>query len=288
MKISYSQYKTAMECPKQFKFNYVDGLRQQSENEHSMFGTSIHEVIQSALSEYYINKSNITPSHYSSVLFNTMQSHFNKLNECDNVINNVNEENYSMMYRSGVNIINEILGKSFNVYFKNEYSLVGCEYEINYDINDNITFYGKIDVLLKHNDRYIIIDLKTSYYGWSVYKKKDKLTLQQLILYKIFLAKQLNIDVNNIDIMFLLLKKNVFANKTNPFIKSNHVTKFIPPSGRIKQNEAENDILNFIDYYFDSNGNYNQNIEFKASLNNNVCKYCNYKEKCDEYNNRRK
>ena len=45
-KISYSQYSLWKQCPYQWKLQYVDGIRDYTDSIHTLFGTSMHEVIQ--------------------------------------------------------------------------------------------------------------------------------------------------------------------------------------------------------------------------------------------------
>ena len=52
-KISYSQYSLWKQCPYQWKLQYVDGIREYTDSIHTMFGTSMHEVIQTFLTVMY-------------------------------------------------------------------------------------------------------------------------------------------------------------------------------------------------------------------------------------------
>ena len=52
-KISYSQYSMWAQCPHRWKTAYVDGKREFTESIHTLFGTSMHEVIQTFLTVMY-------------------------------------------------------------------------------------------------------------------------------------------------------------------------------------------------------------------------------------------
>ena len=52
-KISYSQYSMWVQCPHKWKTAYIDGKREYSDNIHTLFGTSMHEVIQTFLTVMY-------------------------------------------------------------------------------------------------------------------------------------------------------------------------------------------------------------------------------------------
>ena len=45
-RVSYSQYNQWVTCPHKWKLNYIDELRQFTDSIHTMFGTSMHEVLQ--------------------------------------------------------------------------------------------------------------------------------------------------------------------------------------------------------------------------------------------------
>ena len=52
-KISYSQLSMFSECPLRWKLNYIDKLRVSEPSIHLLFGTAMHEVIQTWLEVMY-------------------------------------------------------------------------------------------------------------------------------------------------------------------------------------------------------------------------------------------
>ena len=52
-RISYSQLSMFSECPHRWKLNYIDKLRIFESNIHLIFGTAMHEVIQTHLEVMY-------------------------------------------------------------------------------------------------------------------------------------------------------------------------------------------------------------------------------------------
>ena len=52
-KISYSQLSMYNDCPFRWKLNYVDDLRIFESNIHLIFGTAMHEVLQTYLEVMY-------------------------------------------------------------------------------------------------------------------------------------------------------------------------------------------------------------------------------------------
>ena len=52
-RISYSQYNQWVTCPYKWKLNYIDKLSEFTDSIHTMFGTSMHEVLQTYLTVMY-------------------------------------------------------------------------------------------------------------------------------------------------------------------------------------------------------------------------------------------
>ena len=52
-RISYSQYSQWDVCPYKWKLNYIDKLGTFTDNIHTLFGTSMHEVLQTYLTIMY-------------------------------------------------------------------------------------------------------------------------------------------------------------------------------------------------------------------------------------------
>ena len=52
-KISYSQYNQWISCPHKWKLNYIEGLGEYTDSIHTLFGTSMHEVLQTYLTVMY-------------------------------------------------------------------------------------------------------------------------------------------------------------------------------------------------------------------------------------------
>ena len=48
-RVSYSQYNQWVTCPYKWKLNYIDKLGVWTDSIHTLFGTSMHEVLQTYL-----------------------------------------------------------------------------------------------------------------------------------------------------------------------------------------------------------------------------------------------
>ena len=52
-KISYSQFSIWDKCPWRWKLNYIENLREFTDNIYTLFGTSMHEVVQEYITTMY-------------------------------------------------------------------------------------------------------------------------------------------------------------------------------------------------------------------------------------------
>ena len=94
----------------------------------------------------------------------------------------------------------------------------------------NYNFKGYIDLVLKTNDGKIhIIDWKTCSWGWDARKKADKMIVYHLVYYKHYYAQKHNVDPENIEVHFGLLKRTA---------KKNHVELFKTTSGKKRTENA--------------------------------------------------
>ena len=110
---------------------------------------------------------------------------------------------------------NEILDYLFSedvrskFFSKTRYSLSGIETAIDLEVRNNVGYIGFLGVVLfdKINQKYKIIDLKTSTRGWNKWQKADESKTHQLLLYKVFYAKEFNVPLDKIEVEFIILKR---------------------------------------------------------------------------------
>ena len=97
--------------------------------------------------------------------------------------------------------------------------VMSCEQRLDESISrtDDISkrFKGFIDLVIsgprgkvRENTCLWIVDFKTCSWGWPGWKKRDVHLTRQLLLYKHFLAKTIDVDQSAIKTAFVLLKKN--------------------------------------------------------------------------------
>ena len=99
------------------------------------------------------------------------------------------------------------------------YEIVSAEEALYEPIeNQNKKYKGFIDLVLKTKDgKYHIIDWKTCSWGWDSRRKTERMTTYQLTYYKYFYSKKHNIDIDNIETYFALLKRTAKKDKVEIF-----------------------------------------------------------------------
>ena len=275
--ISYSQTLSYNTCPHQWSLSYIKKLKVQKPSIHLIFGTALHEVMQAWLCELYdgmVKKSNemdLAGMLYDR-LFDLYTQEKDKYGEHFSSSNELSE-----FHRDGVEILEYVRKKRSSYFGTKYYKLVGVEIPLIHQIANNVFFKGYIDIVLydQQEDKYIILDIKTSTSGWNDYAKKDDKKLAQLLLYKEFLARQFNIDVDKVDVKYFIVKRKVPADPEYPAM-GRRVQEFSPPSGRIKRGQATTALTKFIDDAFDSQGKYIDK-QYEQTPSKSNCMFCEFK-----------
>jgi len=278
-RVSFSQYSTFLKCPHKWYLDYVKNLRVKDDNINTTFGTAIHHAFQTYLTSLYKEGVGIADSLDVKKLF------LDKFNEEIKKVKDVNEEEFTDFIFDGNDIIDTFC-KSANrlKYFPTkDYELVGIEIPLEIPIKNNVEFVGFIDIVLKERDKeyYRIIDFKTSSNGWNSYMKEDVSKLAQLHLYKSVYSKKFNVPLNNIEVEFFIVKRKLYENASFP---QSRIQVFKPSAGPTIIKESIKSFVEFLDYGFTQEGNYNEVNEYikvpgKAKKN---CKYCiHHKTNCD-------
>ena len=213
--ISFSELKIWNECPYKHKLVYLDKVKEFKGSEHTAFGTAMHYVCESVFDQ----KNNLNE------IFQTKFLEELKLLKQEKV--QLNKNLVEDMRKQGQNMLSHILPalkKTFT-----SFEVVSVEEDLYVPLKNDLNFKGYIDLVLKVNDVYHIIDWKTCSWGWDSKRKADRITTYQLTLYKHFFAKKHNIDPTNIETHFALLKRTA---------KKNNVEIFKVTSGAKKTDNA--------------------------------------------------
>ena len=281
-RISYSQYNQWITCPYKWKLNYIDELSEYTDSIHTLFGTSMHEVLQTYLTVMY----NDTIKIADALLLDDMLLHRMKENYTRIMENNGGEvfcEQHDMeeFYQHGLIILDWFKKKRGMYFSKKHYELVGIEVPIEYELNDGIKFIGYMDVVLHDTfrDRYKIIDIKTSTMGWNKYMKADKNKTDQLLLYKQFYGAQHDISLDKIDVEYFIVKRKLYEKVDFP---QRRVQTFSPASGKPSINKLMNNLNQFIDESF-VGGEYNMEHIYRKNPSKKNCRFCEFNQSkhCD-------
>ena len=281
-RVSYSQYNQWVTCPYKWKLNYIDKLGVWTDSIHTLFGTSMHEVLQTYLTVMYndtIKMADALP--LDEMLLHRMKKNYNEIMEKNGGEVFCEREDMEEFYSHGLTIL-DWFKKKRNMYFsKKGYELVGIEVPIDYELPNKIKFVGYIDVLLYdvRMDRYKIIDIKTSTMGWNKWAKADKKKTDQLLLYKYFYGIQHDIPVDKIDVEYFIVKRKLYEKVDFP---QRRVQTFSPASGKPSINKLMNNLNQFIDESF-IDGEYNLQHNYIKQPSKKNCRFCefNQTEHCD-------
>jgi len=221
--ISYSEMKTWSECTFKHRLKYIDRVNAFKGNEFTLFGTAVHDTCEKTLLT-----GSTDPSSYFTVSF---------LKEVEKLMTagvSLNAELIAEMEGQGKRLSQKIM-PGLNSYFK-KYDVFSTEEMLYEPIEGREEkFKGYIDLVLKVDDVYHVIDWKTCSWGWDARKKNDKMLTYQLTLYKHFFAKKHNIDIKNVETHFALLKRTAKKNEVEIFRVSSGSKKITNALNLLKQ-----------------------------------------------------
>jgi hypothetical protein len=280
--VSFSQYSTWLNCPHQWKLNYVDKKYQFDQSIHTVFGTAIHNTIQWWLPEHFADpkkakKWDVDPifKEYLIEEFKNAEvedSEGNKFFVCD-------MDTLQEFYEDGCAILDHVLKYGKDFFPTKDFRLVGCEVKLLIPIKKNIYFKAYLDIVIHDTklNEYHIIDLKTSTRGWYEFQKKDPKKLHQILLYKKFFAERFNVELDQIHPRFIILKRKITEN--SEFI-IRRLSKFEPSHGKVSMKRMMDSWESFLTECFDENGKY-QIDKIKPNSSKQSCKYCPYNDNKD-------
>ena len=281
-RISYSQYSQWDVCPWKWKLNYVDKLSTFTDNIHTLFGTSMHEVLQTYLTVMYedtIKMADALP--LQEMLLKRMKTNYSQIMGRNGGEVFVEQTEMEEFYQHGLLILEWFKKKRGSYFSKKGYELVGIEVPIDYKMNDGVKFIGYIDVLIHDTvrDRYKIIDIKTSTMGWNKYQKADKNKTDQLLLYKNFWGLQNNVPLDKIDVEYFIVKRKLYEKVDFP---QRRVQTFTPANGKPSINKVVNNVNRFVEDCF-VDDEHNISINYMKNPSPKNCRFCefNQTEHCD-------
>lgn len=276
-RVSFSQYSTWMSCPYQYKLSYIDKLGTNKSNISLIFGTAMHEIIQS-----YVDVCLRVSKKQADRSMNLKELLTEKLRELylkeskENTVDVCTKEELIEHLEDGILILDQLQkSKHFNKFFDLKYDeVIAIEQPINTIVKEGVNFVGFIDLVIRDtfNDTYKIIDFKTSTKGWSDYHKKDEVKNSQILLYKKFYSELFNVPKDKINVEFIILKRKIPKDTEYPIPR---ISKHIPANGTPSVNKAWKGFMQFIDTVFDNEGNRRTDIDYYKSPSK-LCGWCEF------------
>jgi hypothetical protein len=278
--VSYSQYSIYKQCQYQWYLSYIKKESSFKPSIYLVYGTAMHETIQTYLKTMYdksvkaadeieLNKllEDRLVANYKESITENKNEHFSTKEELKEFL-------------SDGQLTLDWFKKNRGKYFsKKNTELVGIEIPILQPVLEdipNVLMNGSIDFIIydKILEKYTIYDIKTSTKGWTDYEKKDQTKINQILLYKRFYSKVMNVPEDKVDVMFFIVKRKVFSHPDYP---SYRIQEFIPANGKRKVQEAIDDLSTFIQECFTPQAKYNTERTYEKNLNS--CKFCPYNNK---------
>lgn len=281
--ISYSQFSLYSECPHKWKLMYIDKQKPTDQSIHLIFGTAMHEVIQEYLTIVFEKSAKEGDKlDINKLLYDKLIEQYKMAMEktSEPFTNRLQMDEF---YKDGISIL-EFLRKRRAEYFPTKHhKLLGVEIPLLSQVDDyNVYLKGFIDlVILDSRDNTIIVyDLKTSTRGWGDKDKKNEIKKSQLIIYKEYLSKQYDIPVDDIEVIFLILKRKLWEESD---FTQKRIQIFKPPSGKVTRKKVNTKLLEFVEKAFTKDGEYRTDVEHYAVAGDSDknCKWCPFKDKHD-------
>ena len=197
--ISFSELKLWKECPHKRKLVYEDKLKGFVGNIYTAFGTAVHLACEKGYTE------NSDSEERKKIFTKSFEEESDRLG--------IEKDSEWQKFKDQGLILSSEAVTVTKQYFP-DWEVFSAEEKLYESIeSENYNFKGFIDLILKKDDKYILIDWKTCSWGWDARRKSDKMTVYQLSYYKNFFAKKYNIDLNNIETYFILLKRTAKKNR---------------------------------------------------------------------------
>jgi len=280
--VSYSQYSIYNNCQYQWYLTYIKKHQAFTNSIYTVYGTAMHETLQEFLKVMYedsikaaedldLNKllEERLIETYKTAYEESGKQHFSTPDELKEFLSD------------GQTTLDWFKKNRARYFSKKGTELVGIEVPILLPVIEdipNVILQGYVDFILYDKDlnKYTIYDIKTSTKGWSDKEKKDQTKINQILLYKKFYSKAMNVPEENIEVKFFIVKRKVFSNPDFPI---HRIQEFVPANGKKKVQAAYDDLSKFIRECFTPDAKYNTEREYSKNLD--ACRWCPFKERLD-------
>jgi len=285
--ISYSQFSIYAKCPFRWGLEYREGYRSYQPSMAAVFGTSVHVAMQHYIQTMF-DESGAAADRVDIEDFfqQTFMEEYKKTLKENKGIHFSSASEMRDYYDDGLAIIDYFKKNKSEYFSTRKWALVGIEMPLVQPIDPNypnVYLKGYIDFVLynENTNKVKIFDIKTSKNGWKDKEKKDELKMQQIILYKEYFAKQYNMDPDQIDVEFFVVKRKLYENLDFP---QKRIQIVEPASGKGKRNKAVTHITEFIRNVFNVDGSFKKG-ELIKNVSKESCQWCPFKdnkELCDK------
>jgi len=274
LRLSYSGISTYNECPWRYNLKYNLKIRtNQISALPLIIGSAVHVVVQEWLKAIYnVNEreglkikiaERVVEEIKKIILEEKKKFPDSKLPFTKEELKEQSEKYIDILY---------LLRNRRRKYFPLKgWELVGIELPLEhiYEHNNNkIVYNGFIDVVLKSKqNKYYVMDIKTSAHGWNDYKKKDPNVKSQVHFYKHFYSQQYNIPIEQMEVSYFIIKRDprVFEDMAPKYFQ-----EFTPAQAKLSIKKTLNQLNVFMDNVFSETPKYPKIAE--------ACRFCDYKD----------
>ena len=309
--VSFSQYAKWLKCPMDWKLSYMDKLSVFDMSINTAFGDGVHVALQEFLTVLYTKGASEADALDCYGLFRKefdegviklkagIAEKVAKFSLTEGVTpekieeykkeNEVTDEQVAEFQNDGKVILEHVISPAVRLkHFPSKvYELVGVELPLEIPIRGGtITYKGYLDIVLRDRmtKRILILDFKTSTFGWNKYQKADRTKIDQLLLYKRFYNQLYKTPMSDIEVEFFIVKRKLLEDVAFP---QQRIQRISPPDGKLSIKEVETTFLEFINECFDENGEHNKGgvVPRNPYKNKKNCKYCIFKKLLDKNGN---
>ena len=276
--VSFSQFHQYYQCPHKWYLTYVRKLAPYQASIHALFGTAMHETIQTWLDKMYsVSIKKAQEMNLIELLDQRLRKTFKKEAYLHGSKDFTNSQELEEFFYQVVDILDFLKRKRGDYFWKKDMYLAGIEVPIVYPLRDNIFFNGYIDLVTYDEvfDRFTIYDLKTSTRGWSDYAKKDDIKISQILLYKEFFCRTFDVNPKKVDVQYFILKRQI---PQDTEFTAKPIQIFKPASGKIKRSQAIKRLEGFINDVFNEDGSYNKEKVYTKDPGKWTCGFCPFKK----------
>ena len=276
--VSFSQFYQYYQCPHQWYLTYVRKLAPYQASIHALFGTAMHETMQSYLDKMYnVSVKKAQEMNLIELLDDRLRKNFKREAYRHGSKDFTNSKEVEEFFYQGVDILDFLKRKRADYFSKKGYHLAGIEVPIVYPLRENLYFNGFIDLVIydEFTEKFTIYDIKTSTSGWGDYAKKDDIKISQLLFYKEFFSKTFDIDPKRIDAQYFIVKRK-YPKDSEWTAKP--VQIFKPATGKVKRSQALKRLEGFINDVFNEDGSYNKEKIYTKDPGKFTCGFCPFKK----------